>query len=98
MPPDSPGMRPLLADVGTIVQLMRRSLVGGSVHGYWRDLAAHRESQGAGGLVVRGVAGAAYATLLPIVPLLAMRRRRLVGRALEAVVRGSVAAGACPGA
>ena len=33
----------------------------------------------------------AYATLLPIVPLLAMRRRRLVGRALEAVVRAIVA-------
>ena len=84
-------MRPLLADVGTIAQLMRRSLVAGSVHGYWRDLAAHRESQGAGGLVVRGVAGVAYATLLPIVPLLAMRRRRLVGRALETVVRAIVA-------
>jgi hypothetical protein len=84
-------MRPLLADVGTIAQLMRRSLVGASVHGYWRDLAAHRESQGAGGLVVRGVAGVVYATLLPIVPLLAMRRRRLVGRALEAVVRAIVA-------
>ena len=84
-------MRPLLADVGTIAQLMRRSLVGGSVHGYWRDLGTHRESQGAGGLVVRGVAGVAYATLLPIVPLLAMRRRRLVGRALEAVVRAIVA-------
>jgi hypothetical protein len=84
-------MRPLLADLGIIARLMRRSLVGGSVHGYWRDLAAHCESQRAGGLVVRGVAGVAYATLLPIVPLLAMRRRRLVGRALESVVRAIVA-------
>lgn len=84
-------MRPLFADVGIIAQLMRRSLVGGSLHGYWRDLDAHCESVGARALVVRSVAGVGYATLLPIVPLLAMRRRRLVGRALEAVVRAIVA-------
>ena len=84
-------MRPLLADLAVIAQLVHRSLVSGTVHGYWRDLATHRESQGAGGLVVRGVAGVAYATLLPIVPLLAMRRRRLDGRPHEAVVRAIVA-------
>ena len=84
-------MRPLLADVAIIAQLVQRSLVSGTVHGYWRDLDAHRESEGAGALVMRGLAGAAYATLLPIVPLLAARRRRLVGRALEAVVRAIVA-------
>src|SRR5262245_4806460 len=81
----------LLAAVGTIVQLARRSLVGGTVHGYWRDVDTNCESDGAAGLMVRGVAGAVYATLLPIVPLLAARRRRLVGRALEAVVRAIVA-------
>jgi len=84
-------MQRLLADVGTIVQLARRSLVGGTVHGYWRDVDTNCESDGAAGLMVRGVAGAVYATLLPIVPLLAARRRRLVGRALEAVVRAIVA-------
>jgi hypothetical protein len=84
-------MRPLLTDVGIIAQLVQRSLVGGTVRGYWRDLDAHCESEGAGALVVRGVAGVAYATLLPIVPLLAARRRRLVARALEAVVRAIVA-------
>ncbi|HKA86704.1 MAG TPA: hypothetical protein VKE22_03525 [Haliangiales bacterium] len=84
-------MQRLLADVGTIVQLARRSLVGGTVHGYWRDVDTNCESDGAAGLMVRGVAGAVYATLFPIVPLLAARRRRLVGRALEAVVRAIVA-------
>lgn len=84
-------MQRLLADVGTIAQLVRRSLVGGTVHGYWRDLDAHCESDGASALMVRGVAGAVYVALLPIVPLLAARRRRLVGRALEAVVRAIVA-------
>src|SRR5215471_18425518 len=83
-------MQRLLADVGTIVQLARRSLVGGTVHGYWRDVDTNCESDGAAGLMVRGVAGAVYATLVPIVPLLAARRRRLVGRALEAVVRAIV--------
>jgi hypothetical protein len=84
-------MRPLLADVGIIAQLVQRSLVGGTVHGYWRDLDEHCESEGTSALLVRGVAGVAYATLLPIVPLLAARRRRLVGRALEVVVRAIVA-------
>jgi len=84
-------MRPLLADLAVIAQLVHRSLVSGTVHGYWRDLETHCESDGARALVVRGLAGVAYATLLPIVPLLAARRRRLVGRALEAVVRAIVA-------
>src|SRR5262249_49409860 len=88
---DLPGMGSLLADVGIIAQLVQQSLVGASLHGYWRDVDVHCESQGAGGLVVRSIAGVAYATLLPIVPLLAARRRRLVARALEAVVRAIVA-------
>jgi hypothetical protein len=84
-------MQPLLADISVIAQLARRSLVGGTVHGYWRDLGAHCESDGASAAVVRAIAGAVYVALLPVVPLLAARRRRLVGRALEAAVRAIVA-------
>jgi len=83
-------MDALLADIGIIAQLAKRSLVSGTMHGYWRDLGTHGGSAGAGAVVVRGIAGAVYVALLPVVPLLAARRRRLVGRALEAVVRAIV--------
>ncbi len=60
----------------------------GTLRTYWPRLT--RETT-APAVLTRGVAAVVWVVLLPIVPLLAARRRRLIARALEAVVRSIVA-------
>lgn len=75
-------------DLWLVLQLARQSLECGTLRGYWPGLARH----GAGrGVVTRGLAAVVWVALVPLVPVLAARRRRLIARALEGVVRAMVA-------
>jgi len=74
--------------VWLVVQLARESLATGSLRGYWPGL----ERYGAGaGLPTRGIAVLLWIALVTVVPAVAARRRRLIARAAEGVVRAVVA-------
>jgi hypothetical protein len=75
-------------DLWLVFQLARKSLESGTVRGYWTGLA--REGEGTGYLT-RGVAALVWVGLVAVTPVVAARRRRLIARALEGVVRAVVA-------
>src|SRR5262245_23687741 len=77
-----------VAELWLVMHLAARCLQNGSLRTFWPDLERHA---GRPHLLTRGVATLAWLGLLPIVPLLAARRHRLVARALEAVVRAITA-------
>ena len=76
------------ADLWLVFQLARQGLETGSLRGYWPGLS-HGEARP--GVVTRAIAGIVWMALVPVVPVMAARRRRLVARALEGVVRAVVA-------
>jgi hypothetical protein len=76
------------ADLWLLVQLARQSLETGSLRGYWPGLAREGAQPG---VVTRTIAGVVWVALVPVVPAMAARRRRLIARALEGVVRAVVA-------
>jgi hypothetical protein len=73
-----------VAELWLVMHLAARCLETGSLRTFWQELERHA---GRPHLLTRGVATLVWIGLLPIVPLLARRRHRLVARALEAVVR-----------
>jgi hypothetical protein len=77
------------AELWLVMHLAARCLEDGSLRTFWPELERHA---GRPRILTRGVATLVWLGLLPIVPLLARRRHRLVARALEAVVR-TIAAG-----
>ena len=69
------------------MQLARKSIESGTLRDYWPGLARH----GAGdGFSTRGIAAIVWMALVPVVPAVAARRRRLIAQALEGVVRAVV--------
>src|SRR5262245_55364947 len=72
-----------------VTHVAARCLETGSLRTFWPELKRHA---GRPQLLTRVVATLVWVGLLPIVPLLAGRRHRLVAHALEAVVR-TIAAG-----
>ena len=78
-----------------ILQLARKSLESGTLRDYWPDLARH----GAGTVFpTRAIAALVWIALVPVVPAIAARRRRLIGQALEGVVRAVVSGVEVPAA
>ena len=78
-----------------ILQLARKSLESGTLRDYWPDLVRH----GAGtGFPTRAIATLVWIALVPVVPAVAARRRRLVAQALEGVVRAVVSGVEVPAA
>jgi hypothetical protein len=71
-----------------VVQLARQSLETGSLRGYWPGLSRDGARPG---VVTRAIAGVVWVALVPVVPAMRTRRRRLIARALEGVVRAVVA-------
>jgi len=75
-------------DLWLVFQLARKSLQSGSLRDYWSGLARYGEAVGFG---TRAAAAVVWVALVPVVPVVAARRRRLIARALEGVVRAVVA-------
>jgi hypothetical protein len=76
------------SDLWLVARLARQSLGSGTLRGYWPGLAMHGATRSA---LVTWLARVVYVALVPVVPLVAARHRRLVARALESVVRAVVA-------
>ena len=74
----------LAAQLWLVAHLGARCLESGSLRTFWPELERHADHPG---ILTRAVATVVWLGLLPVVPFLAARRRRLVARALEAVVR-----------
>ncbi len=72
-------------DLWLVWQLGRRSLATGSLRDYWPGLARYDEGAGA---ATRAIAAVVWVVLVAVV---AARRRRLIGRAIDGVVRAVVA-------
>jgi hypothetical protein len=77
-----------VGDLWLVFQLARKSLESGTVRDYWTGLAREGEETG---YATRGVAAVVWVALVAVIPVVAARRRRLIARALEGVVRAVVA-------
>jgi hypothetical protein len=75
-------------DLWLVLELARQSLQSGTLRDYWPGLARHGSGTG---MLTRGLAAVVWIALVPLIPALAARRRRLIARALEGVVRAVVA-------
>ena len=71
-----------------VLELARESLATGSLRDYWPAFERYGTDAG---LPTRGLAAVVWIALVPLVPVVAARRRRLVAQALEGVVRAVVA-------
>jgi hypothetical protein len=67
-----------------VLQLAGHCLESGTLRPYWAGLHRYGVRRD---LLVRVLATCVWLALVPIVPIAAARRRRLIGRALEGVVR-----------
>ena len=86
-------MRDSPSDLWLVARLARQSIDSGTLRGYWPGLALHRSNRST---LTVWAARVVYVALVPIVPVVAARHRRLVARALEAVVRAVVGGVAVP--
>ena len=75
-------------DLWLVVRLARESLDAGTLRGFWPGLEANGSTDRA---LARWAARVAYVALVPVMPLVRARRRRLLAHALEGVVRAVVA-------
>ncbi len=82
-------------DLWLVFQLARGSLESGTLRDYWPGLKRHGTETGP---VTRGVATLVWLALVPVIPAVAARRRRLIATALEGVVRAMLAGVEMPAA
>ena len=74
-------------DLWLVARLARESLDAGTLRGFWPGLEANGSTDRS---LTRWAARAVYVALVPIVPLVRARHRRLLAHALEGVVRAVV--------
>ena len=82
-------------DLWLVARLARESLDTGTLRGYWPGLEANGSTDRT---FTVWVARLVYVALAPIVPVVGMRHRRLVTKALEGVVRAIVSGVQAPAA
>jgi hypothetical protein len=82
-------------DLWLVARLARESLDAGTLRGYWPGLKANGSTDRT---LTVWVARLVYVALVPIVPMVAVRHRRLVAAALEGVVRAIVSGVEVPAA
>jgi hypothetical protein len=82
-------------DLWLVARLARESLDTGTLRGYWPGLEANGSTDRT---LTVWVARLVYVALAPIVPVVAVRHRRLVAAALEGVVRAIVSGVQAPAA
>ena len=74
-------------DLWLVARLARESLDAGTLRGFWPGLEANGSTDRR---LTRWTARVVYVALVPIVPLVRARNRRLLAHALEGVVRAVV--------
>jgi hypothetical protein len=82
-------------DLWLVARLARESLDTGTLRGYWPGLEANGSTDRT---LTVWVARLVYVAIAPIVPVVGVRHRRLVAKALEGVVRAIVSGVPVPAA